>query len=810
VTECVINDVLGYAENRTCEFDCTDTAELGSTFVPNRMLRELSSLSPLSWTKRILQDFQTVDMNNIPMNQTETTDTTADGEPVMIDESVNEVPTNETETVSTDINTNLDDQSTNQTEVNTADGVNQGMIDMNDQGDETAGFGQPQEPTEDGYTQPEDGYGNEGNMPPPSNEGMTNNGNGGGFGQTGNVNDQNDNGETAETEDNGYGRPNNGMYGQPDNSEEGEMENVAPDESTLPIQEDQNSAEGVEGQTNTTEVGDVDRDDGEHEQQNGFGSFGQDTDASFAGQGNGQNQNQTQTQGEDVDQPWDRDQNQGQGRDQNQGQGWGQDQNPDRNWDQQQQDDNDEDDDDGRDNNEQGGGGGANNGNGDRIRLLAACYRMIPGLTGERTAEELGEKVDFFECLLTSTFRIIEGNAPRFIDDDGSDDDDDDDDDDDNENEYRDRGERILDRLFPRCSRGRTIPQIVDCIARTSPTQCFNETLANEIEICLEQELFFNVSNTTELDTTESNNQTNSQRRDSNRWNQNQGRNGIKKRRIEAIDVCTSTIEPCVNETIQDRLENDVDRCLRNTTRALARCGRDNRLECRDRCMMSSSNNSDSSTSLNPFSVEMVESCSGIQDNIVTPSCDRVSCCPACLDELEALNECVVNNVLNISFANNNQTDGESCDLTCTSPVDMNITNISNNSNNETMIQRQSSVGGNRYLQSSNNDISDNLSDEQTEAIYNACAIATPGVTGQSSSVDELVNRAVFFDCIIEELFVVIEANNDNENNDASSTESDTAIGTTDNTTSGGASIHMSSSSLFGLFIVIARISLWF
>jgi hypothetical protein len=108
---------------------------------------------------------------------------------------------------------------------------------------------------------------------------------------------------------------------------------------------------------------------------------------------------------------------------------------------------------------------------------------------------------------------------------------------------------------------------------------------------------------------------------------------------------CLDPYANCVQQTIQEAMETQLNPCINQTLRELVECGRSNQ----DLCLESCSNVTGTFEQNNPFErlkFESVETCDGIQTNLMNPLCDVVGCCEPCVAKVEALMKCIVNEQL--------------------------------------------------------------------------------------------------------------------------------------------------------------------
>jgi hypothetical protein len=192
--------------------------------------------------------------------------------------------------------------------------------------------------------------------------------------------------------------------------------------------------------------------------------------------------------------------------------------------------------------------------------------------------------------------------------------------------------------------------------------------------------------------------------------------------------ACIDPYATCVQETIEAAVQDNLDPCLRQTVTDLVECGRTNSETCQETCNKSPDEAEGLGLSLPALPVS---TCASIQTNIMNPMCGVVSCCEPCLEKVEALVECVVNQQLDQV-----PTLGGQCnDLAC--PV---------------VQKRERRLGQEKTMNSATTDrilLEDNNNVEK-------CLEFAPGLTGDDSG--ELSSRsAIFMPCVSDSFLKAVE-----------------------------------------------------
>jgi hypothetical protein len=204
---------------------------------------------------------------------------------------------------------------------------------------------------------------------------------------------------------------------------------------------------------------------------------------------------------------------------------------------------------------------------------------------------------------------------------------------------------------------------------------------------------------------------------------------------------CTAISLDCVNATLQgiyaDLAAALLDPCVRTTTAALRKCALENAVTCATNCSAAAQTDNRPLFFQDTLVPSDVATCGGIQSNILDPTCDVVSCCPDCLDELEAVAECVVNDVFGFTFF--------PCDFTCSRAAAsrklQDSTSMSSSTSSTTTAGANSGVG-----------ILETCVDQLVPG-----GLTTETTITNTATAQELATRAPFFDCVVGEFFGIME-----------------------------------------------------
>lgn len=112
---------------------------------------------------------------------------------------------------------------------------------------------------------------------------------------------------------------------------------------------------------------------------------------------------------------------------------------------------------------------------------------------------------------------------------------------------------------------------------------------------------------------------------------------------------CFDDIHDCIVARVNAYMSELPD-CVQSTFSAFGACMVENKETCLDTCQ---------GTSFPTFDFDPIQllTCNGIQNEIMDPVCGSISCCEPCVDEFEAVSNCIVNDVLDYTVRD--------CALTC-------------------------------------------------------------------------------------------------------------------------------------------------
>jgi len=404
------------------------------------------------------------------------------------------------------------------------------------------------------------------------------------------------------------------------------------------------------------------------------------------------------------------------------------------------------------------------------------CLQFAPGLTGATPAELASRSQYFMSCVANQFATGIttalgnetsgggEGSSGNHTSG-GTGDDDDDDDDDGDSGSGSDNGDNgsesggshghgrpdwehwtgggddhnhaggLVTGWLPGCFNGDhdsafSFMGLYACLKDNAESTCFSEGAFQNLSTCVTTTLgdtFFNssISSFSLEDLTSFN------------GGGEQSMKDIMQAFNNATQACLSPFAECINATIQDRIDSLLKpTCLPGNLSAVEQCARDNADTCNSTCTTAWSDHSTTlETILGGINSSALDTCSGIQSEIMDPSCQIVTCCEPCVKTYETLMECVANEVLNITE--------EACDFTCAAAA----------------------TSGTRHLlreYKENKDYavvahqSHRALDATTNSTLSDCLQYAPGLTG--SDAQELASRSPYFvTCINAGMVTVIQ-----------------------------------------------------
>jgi len=176
--------------------------------------------------------------------------------------------------------------------------------------------------------------------------------------------------------------------------------------------------------------------------------------------------------------------------------------------------------------------------------------------------------------------------------------------------------------LLPECALSPTLDEIIPCIADYSDPECLTSAILSDLQLCLITTKTSQLPNLTKL---------------------------IDLEFFNATAACFAPLGDCIMRKIVDAFA-EIPACILESGLALAQCFIDNPM-CASQCTATNW-----TSPFDTVSDTNVTSCSTVAAEIMDPMCDLVSCCTPCIDELESLAICAVNQSSSLS----------DCELKCT------------------------------------------------------------------------------------------------------------------------------------------------
>jgi hypothetical protein len=249
--------------------------------------------------------------------------------------------------------------------------------------------------------------------------------------------------------------------------------------------------------------------------------------------------------------------------------------------------------------------------------------------------------------------------------------------------------------LLPGCAQLSTFAEAATCFFENTDPQCFNESSPAMLLNCFVDEY------PAESDANIT---------------------GIAKDLVETAAMCFEPYVGCIRARVEDAVAQ-LPACVPETGKALVQCFLDNAEACSVSC-----NDTAWESPFAQLDPDNLMFCWGIERDIVFPMCQVVDCCPPCVDPLEDLTECVVNDALGHTLFD--------CNFECD--------------------DAPSSVG-NRRRHLEGDDTEAVVTDRATE-IFDTCVSLTPGLLGSQQGAQQLAIRSNFFDCVMEGALTIEEA----------------------------------------------------
>lgn len=247
---------------------------------------------------------------------------------------------------------------------------------------------------------------------------------------------------------------------------------------------------------------------------------------------------------------------------------------------------------------------------------------------------------------------------------------------------------------------------------------------------------------------------------------------------------CLDPYIPCVNATIQG-LVQEINPCIEQSLDKMTTCALDNFDVCLEPCSNSSMTLISSTASqllsggnnnIFNFDLSTLFTCDGIQNTIMDPMCDVLTCCEPCVEPFEELMECIVNNVIDLTESD--------CLFQCT-VAERHRELASPHDDIRSAMQPEVSKSASSSLRRA----SRRQMNEYNTTISNSCLQFAPGLTG--NSVEELAARTpIFLPCVYDEFYNVMgdeqqkqqstsANNNTNEENGSGMNTSSVSTGST-------------------------------
>lgn len=263
---------------------------------------------------------------------------------------------------------------------------------------------------------------------------------------------------------------------------------------------------------------------------------------------------------------------------------------------------------------------------------------------------------------------------------------------------------------LPGCAQAENFVDAARCAVKFSSPLCFDMSTPKDLYECFQDEWEEKKNNQDE--------ESNGEGGDSGVV----GQNNVMKDVLDAAADCFDPYYDCMVEQVNAAIDN-LPACVRDSTTALANCFIDNVNECAMSCLTGSGSQQWDSPFAN-LNIWDLFSCRGIGGNVVQPMCDVISCCPPCIDPLEEVAECVVNDLLDFGFWG-------TCDFDCQVKESTRILRAA---------PATSGTARSYYT----------TTDTPAEQVYEACRSKVPGLFGSNDPSDQLAARSDFFDCIMD------------------------------------------------------------
>lgn len=255
------------------------------------------------------------------------------------------------------------------------------------------------------------------------------------------------------------------------------------------------------------------------------------------------------------------------------------------------------------------------------------------------------------------------------------------------------------ERLLPGCTTATNVWDAAVCIFQNSPSVCFDSSTPQELYQCFTQ--------------------------DGGSLLRNKNHSNIMRDVLDTALDCLDPYHQCLVDQVSDAIEN-LPPCVPQSATDMAQCFIDNVVDCFASCA-----GTVWESPLADLNIFDLFSCNGIERNLLAPVCDIVACCPPCLDPLESVAECIVNDVLDFGWW------GE-CDFECEEPT------------NDRRRRARESTG--TVVATTESSSTKSSQEQASQKIVQGCLALTPGLMGDTSQASaSLVARSNFFDCLVQE-----------------------------------------------------------
>ena len=282
--------------------------------------------------------------------------------------------------------------------------------------------------------------------------------------------------------------------------------------------------------------------------------------------------------------------------------------------------------------------------------------------------------------------------------------------------------------VLPGCQQARNLFEAAQCIVKNSPAQCFPSSTPVDVYKCFERE-----------------------------WNDrdqdSSGNNNIMGEVMDVALVCLDPYHECIKNGIDNALQQ-LPPCVQESAMDMATCFLDNPVQCAIGCL--------AETWDSPFdnlNIFDLLSCDGMQENLLQPMCNVVSCCPPCVDPLEAVAECVVNELLDFG-------PWGTCDFECQQEEERRRA--------ARALRQASSTGDIVTSRTTSTNSNEQDKDEEAMQIFNKCRSLVPGLWDKTYQPSiQLAARSNFFDCVMKEALALYSGDDEEAVQDSTTADED-------------------------------------